>query len=264
MALGRHLQRAIGKRLARLLPPTAARAFVVALSERDPQTTIGAVARFVKSRALDLDRMPFDLAVDGAPRFEHFAGLFASTTLDEAVISMNVRQAAYLWGLVETMKPEKVIEIGRYKGGTTLLIAAAMHGRGKFWSIDIAGPGHHLEPRGLARPVVEQVRAACRRFGVSVELITGDSRTVDVETGEVDMVFVDGDHSYEGAMNDFVRFGTRVRAGGALLYDDAFDDGFMTVPHTAGVGPVVREIEARGDFRLVKVVNRLAHLERIR
>jgi predicted O-methyltransferase YrrM len=87
---------------------------------------------------------------------------------------------------------------------------------------------------------------------------------VELDTGEVDLVFIDGDHSYAGARSDFERFGRRVRVGGAVLFDDAFDDGVFHVIHTDGVGPVVREIAAGGDYRLVKVVKRLAHLERLR
>jgi len=241
-----------------------ARAFVVELSARDPQTAIGAVQRFVKSRATDLDRMPFDLPADSTLGFEHLAGLFASTTLDESVISMNIRQTAYLFGLVRAMAPSRVLEIGRYKGGSTLVIAAAMAGYGRLWSIDIAGAGHHLEPTGIGRPVADQIRDACKRWSFPVEVLVADSRTVELDTGKLDLVFIDGDHSYEGAKNDFDRFGRRVRIGGAVLFDDCFDDGFFRVPHTEGVGKAVAEIVAAGDFRLIKQVCRLAHLERVR
>jgi predicted O-methyltransferase YrrM len=265
MNIGRKLQRWIGRRLAATMPERVTRALVVELCARDVQrqTAIGAVARHVKAQATDLDRMEWDLALDGDLGFEHFAGLFSSTTLDEAIISMNVRQAAYLFGLVRRMDARTVIEIGRYKGGTTLLIAAAMRGRGRFWSVDIAGLDPHLRPRTV-RPVETQIAELCRRLGLSVDLIVGDSRTVEIETGEVDLVFIDGDHSYEGAKSDFERFGRRVRVGGAVLFDDAFDDGFFHVIHTDGVGPVVEEILQAGDFRLVRTVKRLAHLERVR
>ena len=263
--INRKLQRWLGRRLAVTLPERVTRALVVALCERekDRQTANGAVARYVKAQATDLDRMEWDLPADGELAFEHLAGLFSSTTLDESIISMNVRQAAYLFGLVRRMDPRRVIEIGRYKGGTTILIAAAMRGRGRFWSIDIAPLDPHLRP-DTVRPVETQIADLCQRFGLTVDLIVGDSRTVEIDTGEVDLVFIDGDHSYEGAKSDFERFGRRVRVGGAVLFDDAFDDGFFHVVHTQGVGPVVDEIVAGGGYRLVRTVKRLAHLERVR
>jgi len=210
----------------------------------------------------NLDNMPLDLPVTEHWQFEHLAGLFASTSLDHAVISMTIRQAAYLFGLVRQMKPRKVIEIGRYKGGSTLVIAAAMNGKGEFWSIDIGEKHGGMHCGEQSRPFDEMLADTCKRFGLKVSIIVGDSRAVDVDTGEVDLVFIDGDHSYEGVRSDFERFGKRVRVGGAVLFDDAFTDGIFNT-EKAGIGRLVREILARGEFKLVKAVNRLAHLEKV-
>ena len=54
-------------------------------------------------------------------------------------------------------------------------------------------------------------RAFCDRFGLGVRLLVGDLRTIEIETGEVDLVFIDGDDSYEAVRNDFARFGTHAR-----------------------------------------------------
>jgi predicted O-methyltransferase YrrM len=205
--------------------------------------------------------MPFDLPVRDSLNFEQLAGLFASTPLDHAVVLMTIRQTAYLFGLVRQMKARKVIEIGRYKGGATLVIAAAMNGEGEFWSIDVGEKEARLHAHGSSRPFDDQLSDMCKRFGLSVNLVVGDSRTVEIETGEVDLVVIDGDHSYDGVKNDFERFGTRVRVGGAVLFDDAFEEGIFRT-HSDTVGPLVREIIGEGEFKLVKGVNRLAHLER--
>jgi predicted O-methyltransferase YrrM len=77
------------------------------------------------------------------------------------------------------------------------------------------------------------------------------------------LVFIDGDHSYEGVRNDFERFGRRVRIGGAVLFDDACDET-MFHTHSESVGRLLQEILAQQSFRLVKSVNRLAHIERVR
>ncbi|MGH8102953.1 MAG: O-methyltransferase [bacterium] len=207
--------------------------------------------------------MPFDLSIEGRLQFEQLAGLFASTSLDHAVIFMPIRQAAYLFGLIRQTKARKVIEIGRYKGGSTLVIAAAMDGEGEFWSIDLGDKESRLHDRSVCRPFDEQIAEACARLGLQVNLLVGDSRTIEVGTGEVDMVFIDGDHSYEGVKSDFERFGKRVRLGGAVLFDDAFDKGLFKT-HSDTVGRLVAEIVAEGQFRLVKAVNRLAHLEKVK
>jgi predicted O-methyltransferase YrrM len=248
--------------IAFLLPEPAVRALAIRLCERKPQTLLEGFGPLL-NRKPNLDNMPFDLPVKDRLQFEHLAGLFASTSLDHGVISMPIRQAAYLFGLIREIKPQKVIEIGRYKGGSTLLIAAAMDGEGEFWSVDIGAKEARLQGIKTARSFDEQLADASRRLGLKVNIIVGDSRTLEVDTGEVDLVFIDGDHSYEGVRNDFERFGRRVRVGGAVLFDDAFDEGIFKT-HSDTVGRLVQEIGAGGEFKIVRAVNRMAHLERIR
>ncbi len=251
----------IGSGIISLLPESTLRTLAVHLCERDPEGLLEGLGPLL-NRKPTLDNMPFDLPVKGPLQFEHLAGLFASTSLDHGVISMPVRQAAYLFGLIKEMRPQKVIEIGRYKGGSTFLIAAAMNGEGKFWSIDIGEKEVRLHGNRNARSFDEQLADVCRRLGLSVNIVVGDSRKIRVDTGEVDLVLIDGDHSSEGVRNDFERFGKRVRVGGAVLFDDAFDEGIFKT-HSDTVGYLVQEIVAGGEFRIAKAVNRMAHLERV-
>lgn len=260
--LSKRIARSLGSLLPSVLPQEALMSMLAQISASRPQLVLEAIGQRL-NRTPNLDNMPFDLPVKGPLEFEHLAGLFASTSLDHGVIAMTVRQTAYLFGLVRQMQARKVIEIGRYKGGSTLVIAAAMQGRGALWSIDIGEKEARLHGDTAARPFDRQVEDICRQFGLRAELIVGDSRTVEVDTGEVDLVFIDGDHSYQGVKNDFDRFGRRVRLGGAVLLDDVFDEGIFKT-HSDTVGCLVREIIADGEFRLVRGVNRLAHLERMR
>lgn len=252
----------IGEGLATLLPEFLCTAFAKQLAERNPQLLLEALGPKL-NRTPSLDTMPFDLSPSAPLQFEDLSGLFASTSLDHGVIAMTVRQTAYLFGLIRRLKPRKVIEIGRYKGGSTLTIAAALNGQGDFWSIDLGEKEARLHQRGTTRTFDDEIRDICKRFGLSVTLLVGDSRTIEVETGEVDLVFIDGDHSYEGVKNDFERFGRRVKVGGAVLFDDACDEAVFHT-HSESVGKLLNEIVAQQSFRLVKSVNRLAHIERIR
>jgi predicted O-methyltransferase YrrM len=261
MRVLKRIEQWIGFGIASLLPEPAVRALAMRLCERKPEILLDGFGPLL-NRKPNLDNMPFDLPVKDRLQFEHLAGLFASTSLDHGVISMPVRQAAYLFGLIRELKPQKVIEIGRYKGGSTLLIAAAMNGEGEFWSIDIGEKEARLQGDETSRPFDRQLVDVCRRFGLRVNIIVGDSRTIRIETNEVDLVFIDGDHSYEGVRNDFERFGKRVRVGGAVIFDDAFDERIFKT-HSDTVGQFVQEIVAEGEFRVAKAVNRMAHLERI-
>lgn len=235
-------------------------------SDRDRHIMVNELKERIKARAPGVDQFPMDLEIHQEIGFENLVGLFSSTTLDEYIATMNVRQAAYLFGLIRRMDAKKVIEIGRQWGGSAVLIAAAMREQGEFWSIaDPAELDWDLEKRGrtLDRPVEEQVAQVCSRFGITAHIVADDPRTVEVETGEVDLVMIDGDHTYEAAMSDFERFGRRVRLGGAVLFDDAVYDDFCEPAHTADVKRVVADVAGRGDFREVKTVKRLVHFERV-
>jgi predicted O-methyltransferase YrrM len=253
----------ISKVLVAILPASVKQEFLSRVGDENMNLILQVFGPRI-NRKPNLDNMPFDLTADKGLQFEHLAGLFASTSLDHAVAAMPVRQGAYLFGLARQMKAAKVIEIGRYKGGSTLLLGAAMNGDGKLWSIDIGEKEARMYQGEKTRSFDDQLRDVCSKFGLkNVDVIVGDSRTLEIETGEVDLVFIDGDHTYEGVKNDFERFGRRLRVGGALLFDDTFDEELFKT-HTESVGRLVREILDEGYFKLVKGVNRLAHLERVR
>ena len=220
-----------------------------------------AARRGSANRDRRLAAAPLDLAPTSELEFEDLAGLFASSILNHGVIGMTIRQAAYVFGVTRRTGAKKAIEIGRWRGGSTIILAAAMGDGGKVWSIDIGEKASGAR-RGR-RALDDETRAFCERFGLDVELVVGDSRTLELDTGEVDVVLIDGEHTYEGTRIDAERWGRKLRVGGALLVDDASDDYFVP-GHKDTAGRVVSELQAEGDFRLVKAVDRLAHLERVR
>lgn len=57
------------------------------------------------------------------------------------------------------------------------------------------------------------------------EQIPGDSKEVGAMfEGEVDMVFIDGDHSYEGCLGDFENWLPHIKYGGVVAFDDYGDN----------------------------------------
>ena len=174
---------------------------------------------------------------------------------------MPIRQAAYVFGVTRRSDARTAIEIGRWRGGSTILLAAALGPGGKVWSIDLGEK--EARSLGSAGGLDAQTQEFCERHGLDVELLVGDSRTIEVDTGEVDVVLIDGEHSYDAARNDFERFGRRVRVGGAVLFDDVADDPI--IPALKGeVDRAVDEAVSGEDFVLRRVVDRLAHVERVR
>src|SRR5207247_1436342 len=105
---------------------------------------------------------------------------------------------AHLYTLVREPGVQTVVEIGRFRGGSTFLIAAALAEGARLYSYDT-----HAKLGDPAR-ADDPLRAALARYrlGGRVELILADSTTATPPPTPCDVVFVDGDHSYEGARAD--------------------------------------------------------------
>ncbi len=248
----------IAKLAVHRMPRGLRRELVAEILRTDPSAFVEAVAREVNP-APSVAAVPQDLEPGDRLEFEDLAGLFSSSILNHGAISMPIRQAAYVFGVARRTGARTAIEIGRWRGGSTILLAAALGPGGKVWSIDLGEK--EARSLGSAGDLDTQATAFCERHGLDVRLLVGDSRTIEVDTGEVDLVLIDGEHSYGAASSDFERFGRRVRVGGAVLFDDVADDPI--VPALRGeVDRAVEEAVAGGDFVLRRVVDRLAHLER--
>ena len=84
-----------------------------------------------------------------------------------------------------------------------------MGAQGKLLSIDISPKNDQILGEVL------------ERFGLNdrVELLIGDSRNV-MRDDLYDFVFIDGDHSYEGAKQDHNKWGQLVKTGGYIIHHD--------------------------------------------
>ena len=153
-------------------------------------------------------------------RFEDLAFLFASTQLNHGIVSLAIDEAAYLFRLARSLGPATLAEIGRYKGGSALLLAAAMHPRSRLWSYDL-----HVKLATIdaGAEIDGELADALARYGLRerVEIVVADSKTVDPPSGGCDLVFVDGDHTYAGVRADYENWRAAVKPGGHLLFHDA-------------------------------------------
>jgi predicted O-methyltransferase YrrM len=152
--------------------------------------------------------------------FEDVSFLFAATQLNHGVISMAIDEAAYLFRLAHTLGPATLVEIGRYKGGSTLLLAAAMDSGATLYSYDLHTKQTSQYDYG---ELDEETGAALERYGLAdrVHLVVGDSKAVEPPALDCALVFVDGDHTYAGVRGDYENWRRAIRPGGHLLFHDA-------------------------------------------
>jgi predicted O-methyltransferase YrrM len=195
-----------------------------------------------RARYASVERWPETL--DG---FEDLAFLFSSNQLNHGIVSHQLDEAALLYRVASRV-PEgsAVAEIGRFKGGSTLLLASALPSAAELWSYDL-----HVALRpDLTGPQLDaELRAALERYDLSarVHLVVGDSRTAEPPPRPCALVFVDGDHTYEGARADYERWSELVSPGGHVLFHDAVDAGGFG-NYYPGIARLVAEID-RDDER---------------
>jgi len=189
--------------------------------------------------------------------FEDLAFLFSSNQLNHGVASLQIDEAALLYRLGRDVRTGPVAEIGRFKGGSTVVFAAALPEGVELWSYDLHVA---LRPDMTGEQLDAELDDALRRLGVrhKVHLLVGDSRTVEPPPGPIELLFVDGDHSYEGARADFDRWGELVASSGHLLFHDAVDTGGYGNVYP-GVARAVAEVERDSRWRREPGAGSIAH-----
>jgi predicted O-methyltransferase YrrM len=225
------------------------------VAQADPQLVVEALGpRVNRSARLSTVRSWPDALLG----FEDLAFLFSSHQLHHAVISMAIDEAAYIFALARSLPGVTVAEIGRSKGGSTLLlaVAVAVDEDSHVWSYDL-----HVKPTAGKQSDAELL-AVLDRYDLAdrVTLVVGDSRVAEAPPQACDLVLIDGDHSYEGARADYERWRRLVRPGGHMLFHDAVELGELSVAHE-GVARLISEIEREGELVRSGGTGTLAHFQ---
>lgn len=148
--------------------------------------------------------------------------------------------------LIRVLKPLTVCEIGAANGGTAFLFAHAAAPRATIVSVD-------LEFKDARRTAMKSFA----RSGQRVICVEGDSHSTDtldavrkgLESQPLDLLFLDGDHAYEGVTADFRTYAALVRPGGLIVLHDIVPDfraryGKETPSDSGGVPQFWRELKS--------------------
>ncbi len=121
-------------------------------------------------------------------------------------------------------RPRRVLEIGSYRGGTLFCSCRLAAPDALLISLDLPESGPW---RSYPRRRRKLYRAFARR-GQRIEALRANSH--DVATLELvhtalagrrlDLLFIDGDHTFDGVKQDYETFGPLVREGGLIAFHD--------------------------------------------
>jgi predicted O-methyltransferase YrrM len=187
--------------------------------------------------------------------FEDLAFLFSSNQLSHGVASLQIDEAALLYRLGRDATTGPIVEIGRFKGGSTFIFASSMRDGVELWSYDFHVA---LRPDMPGEQLDAELRDALTRYGLAhkVHMIVGDSRSAAPPHRPLEVLFIDGDHSYDGAKADYERWSELVRPGGHMLLHDAVDTGGYGNVYP-GVARLTAEID--GDWVRQPGAGSIAH-----
>lgn len=126
--------------------------------------------------------------------------------------------------LIDMIQPKVVLEIGTASGGTLFLISRFSSPDALLMSVDLPGGGFGGGYPFFRIPFYKSF--ACKRQ--KIVLLREDSHKLStlqkiqkkLKNKRVDVLFIDGDHSYNGVRKDFELYSTLVKKNGIIVFHD--------------------------------------------
>ena len=119
-----------------------------------------------------------------------------------------------------------IVEIGTHLGETALILAKHSPNHIHIYTID-TGARWLWERPDIYRQLDSYVNFLQTQFeGYNIFFMLGSSHYKEDEhivpwgMGEIDLLFIDGDHSYDAVMSDLIRWAPMVRPNGYMLLHD--------------------------------------------
>jgi len=131
----------------------------------------------------------------------------------------------------------RVVEIGSFRGRSTIVLARAAHPDAEVLAID-PHAGSDRGPQEIAADATRgdadlvAFRANLERAGVAGRVRHVRARSTDALDevgGPIDVLYVDGAHRFGPARDDLRHWGERVRPGGRLIVHDSFSSVGVTL-----------------------------------
>lgn len=156
--------------------------------------------------------------------------------------------------------PGHILEIGSFKGKTTVFLSHAIE------ALDLKKPLYTVDPYtneasevGCSDENIDSAYETFRRATADLDnhehiRAYSDEALSHFEDTTFSLVFVDGDHTYEGVMADYRNYAPLLADGGIMVFDDYAN------PQWPGVGQAVETIVDEGDLAVDRRMWKTVHL----
>jgi predicted O-methyltransferase YrrM len=142
------------------------------------------------------------------------------TRKNRNVIRCDRDEAEYIYDLVKNLDSPYAVEIGRMLGGSAILMASA---GAHVVSLDLHVSKTVEGEKGALADIALDKKLQELGLRNKVDILVADSHTYNTTSliEKVDVLFIDGDHSYEGVKKDYENWVKTVKPGGHILFHDA-------------------------------------------
>lgn len=128
---------------------------------------------------------------------------------------MTRAERLLLYTLIFTLRPSRYLEIGTFRGGSALVVAAAMDALNSHGRMVCIDPNPQIEPENWQRIA----HRATLLEGLSPDILPQAQAEAG---GPFDFVLIDGDHTAAGVLRDANGVLPHVSNGAYLLFHDSF------------------------------------------
>ncbi len=183
-----------------------------------------------------------------APEFTRF---YSGTPTNPGPVF--AKEADFLYTLARILMPNRILEIGLGGAASTLAFAEALRqngGEGRLVSIDTS---HEM----AARANILLKMHGLKRFATTL-LGSSDDPSIREQAaemlGQVDILLIDGDHSFDGVVRDFQNFHTLVAATGVIIFHDTgpfenrYADQIAKLPREHNAACPIPTADGRGVY----------------
>jgi hypothetical protein len=168
-------------------------------------------------------KMPFSqsgLTVELPEESYSLANAYGSEQMDShELLYLAAALASYRWDIGGI-----VVEIGAYKGRTTVYMAKTLSLLGESIPILSIDPFERarpdpLNPQGKYKSYLETI-AGSGLESICLPLVGFSADAAPVVPDNIGLLVIDGGHEYEVVDGDFALYGPKIRSGGLIFLDD--------------------------------------------
>jgi len=159
--------------------------------------------------------------------------------------------------IVSSAKPKAILEIGTLRGGTLFVLCKLSDPSATIISVDLPGGPYG----GSYNFIQASLYRRFRKPQQSVHLLRADSHLQSTKeavreiSSQLDLLFIDGDHTHAGVKRDFELYSPLVRSGGMVVFHDIVPHDMSKFPSEKGCGVDRFWREIKASYHHIEIID---------